>query len=94
MTKSSVGVIVHKVVGNRYLEKRVNLRVEHIKHSNCRLEFLERVKKNRELKAQAKKDGVPFNLKRQPLAPREARTVTTAGNTPVLITPVPYEALV
>lgn len=36
VTPSSVGVIVYKVVGNRYLEKRVNLRVEHVRHSKCR----------------------------------------------------------
>lgn len=36
VTPSSVGVIVYKVVGNRYLEKRVNLRIEHVKHSKCR----------------------------------------------------------
>jgi large subunit ribosomal protein L21e len=36
VTPSSVGVIVYKVVGNRYMEKRVNLRVEHVKHSKCR----------------------------------------------------------
>jgi len=36
VTPSSVGVIVYKVVGNRYMEKRVNLRIEHVKHSKCR----------------------------------------------------------
>ena len=46
VTKSSVGVIINKVVGNRYIEKKVNLRVEHVKHSACRKEFLERVKIN------------------------------------------------
>ncbi len=76
------------------MEKRVNLRVEHVKHSNCRLEFLERVKRNRALKEEAKKNGLPFNLKRKPLAPREARLVATADNVPVTIAPVPYEALV
>lgn len=36
VTARAVGVIVYKVVGNRYMEKRVNLRVEHVKHSKCR----------------------------------------------------------
>ena len=31
VSPTSVGVIVYKVVGNRYLEKRVNLRIEHVK---------------------------------------------------------------
>lgn len=46
VTKSAVGVIINKVVGYRYIEKRVNLKVEHIKHSKCRQEFLDRVKTN------------------------------------------------
>ncbi len=55
MTPSAVGVIVYKVVGNRFIEKRVNVRTEHIKHSKCRQEFLDRVKANR-IAHQAAKD--------------------------------------
>jgi ribosomal protein L21E len=32
----AVGVIVFKVVGNRYMEKRVNVRIEHVRHSKVR----------------------------------------------------------
>ena len=39
------------------MEKKVNLRVEHVKHSKCRQEFLARVKKNSELCRQAKENG-------------------------------------
>src|SRR4051812_37100900 len=46
VTKSAVGVIINKRVGNRYIEKRVNVRVEHVKHSKCREDFLRRVKEN------------------------------------------------
>ena len=60
VTKSSVGVIVHKVVGNRYIEKRVNVRVEHIRHSKCRQEFLDRVKSNAQKKKEAKAAGGKF----------------------------------
>jgi len=52
-----VGVICFKVVGNRYLEKRVNLRIEHVKHSKCRQEFVARVKRNAALKREAKEKG-------------------------------------
>ena len=57
VTPSAVGVIVYKVVGNRYLEKRVNLRVEHVRHSKCRQEFLDRVKANHEAHVAAKESG-------------------------------------
>ncbi|KAJ3105680.1 60S ribosomal protein L21A [Phlyctochytrium planicorne] len=94
VTKSSVGVIINKQVGNRYIEKRVNIRIEHIKHSNCRLDFLKRVKTNAKLKAEAKAKGARFNLKRQPVQPRDAHFVSTKNNIPTTVAPVPYEALV
>jgi large subunit ribosomal protein L21e len=57
VTPNAVGVIVYKVVGNRYLEKRVNLRVEHVKHSKCRQEFLDRVQHNHKAHVAAKESG-------------------------------------
>jgi hypothetical protein len=57
VTPRAVGIIVYKVVGNRYLEKRVNIRVEHIRHSKCRDDFLNRVKENARLKHEAKEKG-------------------------------------
>ncbi|KJA19243.1 hypothetical protein HYPSUDRAFT_69412 [Hypholoma sublateritium FD-334 SS-4] len=94
VTPSAVGVIVYKVVGNRYLEKRVNLRVEHIRHSKCRQEFLDRVKANTQAHAVAKEKGERINLRRIPALPREARTVSTAQNAPQTIVPVPYETTI
>ena len=60
VTPHAVGVIVNKVVGNRYIEKRVNIRIEHIRHSKCRQEFLARVKRNEQLRAEAKAKGGAF----------------------------------
>merc|ERR1712121_124187 len=48
VTPHAVGVIVNKRVGGRILAKRLNVRIEHIKHSSCRLDFLRRVKENEE----------------------------------------------
>lgn len=93
VTKSSVGVIIYKVVGNRYLEKRVNLRVEHIKHSKCRQEFVSRVKENARLKREAKAKGEHLQLKRQPAKPREARVVSLSTS-PETIAPIPYETYI
>jgi large subunit ribosomal protein L21e len=39
------------------MEKRVNVRVEHVKHSKCRQEFLDRVKTNAQKKKEAKEAG-------------------------------------
>jgi large subunit ribosomal protein L21e len=38
VTRSAVGVIIYKKVGSRYMEKRVNVRVEHIVSSRSREE--------------------------------------------------------
>jgi large subunit ribosomal protein L21e len=56
-------VIINKRVGNRYIEKRVNVRIEHIKHSKCRDDFLRRVKENaiKKKEARAKKGGKVYN---------------------------------
>ena len=59
---SAVGIIINKVVGNRYIEKRVNIRVEHIRHSKCRQEFLDRVKRNHEAHVAAKEKGGMYYL--------------------------------
>ena len=46
----SIGVIVNKSVGNRIIAKRIHVRVEHIRKSKCREDFLKRVKANDVLK--------------------------------------------
>ena len=114
VTPHAVGVIINKVVGNRYIEKRVNLRIEHIRHSKCRQEFLDRVKRNHDAHAEAKVQGstclqwVPrthsicslyyhierVNLRRVPVLPRGAYTVSVQDNTPQTIVPVPYETTI
>jgi len=94
VTPHAVGVIVNKVVGNRYIEKRVNIRVEHIRHSKCRQEFLDRVSRNHDAHAAAKEKGERVNLKRVPVLPRGAYTVSVADNTPQTIVPVRYETTI
>lgn len=94
VTKNAVGVIIYKKVGNRYIEKRVNVRIEHVKKSRSREEFLRRVKENAAKKQKAKEDGTQVYLKRQPLQPREARLVKTANNKPETLRPVAYETTI
>ncbi|KAF9011254.1 ribosomal protein L21e-domain-containing protein [Cyathus striatus] len=94
VTPAAVGVIVYKVVGNRYIEKRVNLRVEHIRHSKCRQEFLDRVKANHDAHAVAREKGERVNLRRIPALPREAHTVSVAQNVPQTMVPVRYETTI
>merc|ERR1711885_126161 len=58
VTKRAVGVIVNKRVKGRIIAKKINLRVEHIRHSKCRDDFLNRVVKNELVKKEAKASGI------------------------------------
>ena len=49
---------------NRIIPKRINVRVEHVKHSNCRKEFVDRVKNNDMLMKEAKAKGTHVVCKR------------------------------
>ncbi|KAK3298181.1 ribosomal protein L21e-domain-containing protein [Chaetomium fimeti] len=94
VTKSAVGIIIYKKVKHRYLEKRLNIRIEHIQPSRSRDDFLRRVKQNAELKKKVKVEGQPVQLKRQPAMPREARTISVKDNKPETVAPVAYETTI
>ncbi|RSH93434.1 hypothetical protein EHS25_007790 [Saitozyma podzolica] len=94
VTPRAVGVIIYKVVNGRYLEKRVNIRVEHIRHSKCRQEFLDRVKSNAALKREAKEKGEFVQLKRLPAQPRLAHKISIHNNVPETLTAKPYETTI
>merc|ERR1712193_253629 len=91
VSKQAVGVVVNKRVRGKILPKRIYVRVEHVKHSQCRQEFLDRVQSNDEKKKAANEAGKRITLKREPRQPREAHTVAAKDNVPQLITPIAYE---
>jgi len=93
VSKRALGIIVNKTVGGRQIEKRISVRVEHVKPSKSRLDFLARVKENSQKAAEAKASGNFVELKRKPAAPRPAHFVSTKNNSPVLVAPLPYEHL-
>ena len=96
VTKHAVGVEVNKRVRGRIMAKRINVRVEHIKPSTCRKDFLIRVKANDKVKRAAKESGVrapQSALKRLPKAPRAAHFVSTKTNAPELLAPLRYEII-
>ncbi|CAG2176714.1 unnamed protein product [Oppiella nova] len=94
VTKHAVGVVVNKRVRNRIIAKKINVRVEHVSHSTCRQDFLERVKRNEALKKEAKKTGVKVNVKREARQPRGAHFIRiTKVNKPQNLQPIPYELI-
>ncbi|XP_033124949.1 60S ribosomal protein L21-like, partial [Anneissia japonica] len=76
---------------HRIIPKRINVRIEHIKPSKCRSDFLKRVAKNEELKKAAKETGERLNLRRQAKQPRPGHFVSAKGNQPQDVEPIPYE---
>ncbi|XP_041910793.1 60S ribosomal protein L21-like [Arvicola amphibius] len=91
VTQHAVGIIVNKQVKGKILAKRINVRIEHIKHSKSRDSFLKRVKENDQKKKEAKEKGTWVQLKCQLAPPREAHFVRTNGKEPELLEPIPYE---
>ena len=71
----SVGVIVHKTVRTRKIEKRIHIRPEHLRKSNCRNEFINRIKENDKIKTEANKKNVKVSTKRKPIEPKKSEVV-------------------
>lgn len=92
VTKHALGVIVNKRVRGKILAKRINVRIEHVKPSRCREDFLRRVKENdaarHELKTKNRKAKIC--LKRKPQAPRGEQVIVNPPE-PVFLAPIPYE---
>ncbi|CRK19040.1 hypothetical protein BN1708_012493 [Verticillium longisporum] len=94
VSKSAVGIIIYKKVKHRYIEKRINIRVEHISPSRSRDDFLRRVKENARLRKEAQAEGKTVLLKRLPVAPRDAHTISLKENVPETVTPLAYETTI
>ena len=92
VTQTSVGVEVNKLLRGKILKKRVHFRVEHVRPSRSREDFISRVKRNTKLKAEAKAAGKTVFLKRLPGQPRKGEFVK--GSNVETITTAAYEFLV
>ncbi|XP_016460700.1 large ribosomal subunit protein eL21z/eL21y-like [Nicotiana tabacum] len=88
VTKRAFGVEDNKQVRNKILRKRIHARIEHVQLSRCTEEFKERIKKNDQLKAEAKARGDVISTKRQPQGPKPGFMVE--GATLEFVTPIPY----
>nr|XP_039316686.1 60S ribosomal protein L21-like [Saimiri boliviensis boliviensis] len=71
----AVGIVVNRQVKGKIVAKRINVRIERIKHSESRDSFLKRVKENDQRKKEAKEKGTWVQRKCQPAPPRGARFV-------------------
>jgi len=95
VTKSAVGVRVNKLVNGRILEKRIHVRIEHIRKSKCQKEIIERVKSNEAAKKAAREGGEKVDLKRHPKQPKAAYFLAAPGGDGDITTiqPLPFSDL-
>lgn len=93
VTKSAVGVEFSKILKHRRETKRMHIRIEHVNPSRSRDDFIERVKRNEELKKKARTEKIKIgSLKRQNKQPKTGFVVkVTDENSPQTIRPVPFE---
>uniref|UniRef100_UPI00165989BB 60S ribosomal protein L21-like n=1 Tax=Halichoerus grypus TaxID=9711 RepID=UPI00165989BB len=91
VTQHAVGIAVNKQLKGKILAKRINVCIEHIKHSKSQDSFLKLVKEKDQKKKEAKEKGTWVQLKLQPALPREAHFVRTNGKELELLEPIPYE---
>lgn len=90
ITRRAVGVRVNKLVNGKVLEKRINVRVEHVIPSKCRTGHIARVAKNEQIKKAVREGKMEKqSLKRQPILPREGYEVSY-DEEPETIQPVPF----
>ena len=71
----SVGVVVTKPIRNKVLQKKIHVKIEHVRLSNCRKAFVSKIQENDKLKAEANKAGKKISTKRQPIGPKTAHSV-------------------
>jgi large subunit ribosomal protein L21e len=82
------------VVRNRVEKKRVNVRIEHIRPSKCRADFLDRVQRVDEKLREAKKAGKKLHIseiKRFPTAPKAGFEVSSKGAVVSTLQPVKFD---
>lgn len=90
VSKRALGVEVYKKVRERVRTKRIHVRMEHVRPSRCREEFLNRREEN-ERKKKAATERIGEQLKRQPKGPRTGFVM--ANVKPETVAPIPYDVL-
>ena len=85
---------INKVVRNRIEKKRVNVRIEHVRPSKCRKDFLDRVqtvdKKLREAKVAGKRLDIK-EIKRFPTAPKLGFEVAVGAAVVSTLKPIKFD---
>jgi large subunit ribosomal protein L21e len=93
VTQHAVGVIINKQHRGRIIPKRIHVRIEHVRRSECREAFKRRVRENDAKKREAKLQGKKVFTKRIPAQPRESHTVEVAKTSVEFMNPFKHRDL-
>ena len=93
VTQHALGVVVNKRVGNRIIPKRLHIRTEHVRKSQCREAFRERVRGNDKLKREAKLRGEKVNTKRIPEQPKKEHVIDVSKTSVEFMNPIKFREL-
>ena len=81
VNQRAIGVVINKKVRGTIIPKRIHVRIEHVRRSECREAFKRRVRENDAKKREAKAKGVKVFTKRIPAQPREAHVIDMTKTT-------------
>lgn len=93
VTQHAVGVVINKQHRGRIIPKRIHVRIEHVRRSECREAFKRRVRENDAKKREAKLQGKKVFTKRIPAQPRESHTVEVKATSIEFMTPFKHRDL-
>merc|ERR1711981_88677 len=93
VTTHAVGVIVNKRVNTRIVPKRIHVRVEHVRLSQCREAFKARVRDNDKKKRDAKASGKHVTIKRIPKQQRGSHVVDPKEGGVEYMNPIKFREL-
>uniref|UniRef100_H0XT41 60S ribosomal protein L21 n=1 Tax=Otolemur garnettii TaxID=30611 RepID=H0XT41_OTOGA len=91
VTQYAIGTVVNKQLKGKILAMRIDVHIEHIKHTTSGDSFLKHMKENDQKKKEAKEKGTWVQLKCQPDPPREAHSVRTNRSKHKVLEPIPQE---
>lgn len=94
VTPRAIGVLLNKRVNTRIVQKKIHVRIEHLKKSTSRDAFLARRRDNDVKRRAAQVAGQPIPvLKRVPAGPRPSFTVPINSVKIQTLRPAPFEEL-
>lgn len=76
VTRRAIGVVINKQVNGRIIPKRIHVRIEHVRKSHCRDDYIAYKRKMKKEVKKAIKNHLPLPVRKLPEQPPSARFVS------------------